>query len=180
MSKKFKGGVVTGDDVQAIFDDALENQYALPAVNVVGTNSVNAVLETAAGLNSPVMIQFSNGGGIFYAGKSLSNENQKSAIAGSVSGAMHVHAMAEAYDVPVILHTDHAARKLLPWIDGLEGVYKPNLVVCPQCGNEFNSKGYKFFGFIEAKHFLIGFAVVVILFMFAFLAGMIWSALKIM
>jgi fructose-bisphosphate aldolase class II len=119
MSKKFKGGVVTGDDVQAIFDDALENQYALPAVNVVGTNSVNAVIETAAELNSPVMVQFSNGGGIFYAGKSLSNENQNAAIAGSVSGAMHVHAMAEAYDVPVILHTDHAARKLLPWIDGL-------------------------------------------------------------
>ena len=119
MSKKFKGGVVTGDEVQAIFNDALENQYALPAVNVVGTNSVNAVLETAANLNSPVMIQFSNGGGVFYAGKSLSNEGQQAAIAGSVSGAMHVHAMAEAYDVPVILHTDHAARKLLPWIDGL-------------------------------------------------------------
>lgn len=119
MSKKFKGGVVTGDEVQAIFNDALENQYALPAVNVVGTNSVNAVLETAANLNSPVMIQFSNGGGVFYAGKSLSNEGQQAAIAGSISGAMHVHAMAEAYDVPVILHTDHAARKLLPWIDGL-------------------------------------------------------------
>ena len=119
MSKKFKGGVVTGDEVQSIFNDALENQYALPAVNVVGTNSVNAVLETAANLNSPVMIQFSNGGGVFYAGKSLSNEGQQAAIAGSVSGAMHVHAMAEAYDVPVILHTDHAARKLLPWIDGL-------------------------------------------------------------
>ena len=86
---------------------------------MVGTNSVNAVLETAAKLNSPVMVQFSNGGGIFYAGKSLSNEGQQAAIAGSVSGAMHVHAMAEAYDVPVILHTDHAAKKLLPWIDGL-------------------------------------------------------------
>ena len=119
MSKKFPGGVVTGDGVQAIFNDAQENEYALPAVNVVSTNSVNAVLETAAAVNSPVMIQFSNGGGIFYAGKSLSNDQQKAAIAGSVSGAMHVHAMAEAYDVPVILHTDHAARKLLPWIDGL-------------------------------------------------------------
>ncbi len=119
MSKKFPGGVITGDGVQAIFNDAHENEYALPAVNVVGTNSVNAVLETAAELNSPVMIQFSNGGGVFYAGKSLSNEQEKAAIAGSVSGAMHVHAMAEAYGVPVILHTDHAARKLLPWIDGL-------------------------------------------------------------
>jgi len=105
--------------VQAIFNDAQENEYALPAVNVVGSNTVNAVLETAAEVNSPVMIQFSNGGGVFNAGKSLSNEGQKAAIAGSVSGAMHVHAMAEAYDVPVILHTDHAARKLLPWIDGL-------------------------------------------------------------
>ena len=119
MSKKFPGGVITGDGVQAIFNDAQENEYALPAVNVVGTNSVNAVIETAAELNSPVMIQYSNGGGIFFAGKSLSNQDQKAAIAGSVSGAMHVHAMAEAYDVPVILHTDHAARKLLPWIDGL-------------------------------------------------------------
>ena len=119
MSKKFPGGVITGDGVQAIFNDAQENEYALPAVNVVGSNTVNAVLETAAEVNSPVMIQFSNGGGIFNAGKSLSNEGQKAAIAGSVSGAMHVHAMAEAYDVPVILHTDHAARKLLPWIDGL-------------------------------------------------------------
>ncbi|MDA0725751.1 MAG: class II fructose-bisphosphate aldolase [Verrucomicrobia bacterium] len=119
MSNKFPGGVATGDAVQAIFNDALENEYALPAVNVVGTNSVNAVLETAAQVKSPVMIQFSNGGGVFYAGKSLSNDAQKAAIAGSVSGAKHVHAMAEAYDVPVILHTDHAARKLLPWIDGL-------------------------------------------------------------
>ena len=119
MSKKFPGGVITGDRVQTIFNDAQENEYALPAVNVVGTNSVNAVLETAAEVDSPVMIQFSNGGGVFNAGKSLSNEEQKAAIAGSVSGAMHVHAMAEAYDVPVILHTDHAARKLLPWIDGL-------------------------------------------------------------
>jgi fructose-bisphosphate aldolase class II len=119
MSNKFPGGVATGDAVQAIFNDALENEYALPAVNVVGTNSVNAVLETAAQVKSPVMIQFSNGGGVFYAGKSLSNDAQKAAIAGSVSGAKHVHAMAEAYDVPVILHTDHAARKLLPWVDGM-------------------------------------------------------------
>ena len=111
--------MATGDAVQAIFNDALENEYALPAVNVVGTNSVNAALEAAAQVKSPVMIQFSNGGGVFYAGKSLSNDGQKAAIAGSVSGAKHVHAMAEAYDVPVILHTDHAARKLLPWVDGM-------------------------------------------------------------
>jgi fructose-bisphosphate aldolase class II len=119
MSKKFPGGVATGDAVQAIFNDAKENEYALPAVNVVNSHTVNAVLEAAAQVNSPVMVQFSNGGGQFFAGKSLDNEGQKGAIAGSVSGALHVHAMAEAYDVPVILHTDHAARKLLPWIDGL-------------------------------------------------------------
>ena len=116
---KFPSGVVTGDGVQAIFNDAQENEYALPAVNVVGSNSVNAVLETAVAVNSPVIIQFSNGGGSFFAGKSLDNTDQKSAIAGSVSGAMHVHQMAEAYGVPVILHTDHAARKLLPWVDGM-------------------------------------------------------------
>lgn len=119
MSQKFPSGVLTGDAVQAVFNDAQDNEYALPAVNVVGTNSVNAVLETAAAVNSPVMIQFSNGGGIFFAGKSLSNEGQAAAIAGSVSGAKHVHAMAESYGVPVILHTDHAARKLLPWVDGM-------------------------------------------------------------
>ncbi len=114
-----KPGVVTGDDVQKVFAIAKENEYALPAVNVVGTNSVNAVLEAAKKVNSPVIIQFSNGGAVFYAGKGLSNENQKAAVAGAVSGAIHVHAMAEAYGVPVILHTDHAAKKLLPWIDGM-------------------------------------------------------------
>ncbi|HEV7350001.1 class II fructose-bisphosphate aldolase [Telluribacter sp.] len=116
---RFKPGVVTGEGVSEIFRHANENNYALPAVNVVGTNSVNAVLETARAVNSPVIIQFSNGGASFYAGKSLPNTNQQSAIAGGISGAMHVHQMAELYGVPVILHTDHCAKKLLPWIDGL-------------------------------------------------------------
>ncbi|QMU30298.1 class II fructose-bisphosphate aldolase [Adhaeribacter radiodurans] len=116
---KFKPGVLFGDDVQALFDYANKNNFALPAVNVIGTNSVNAVLETAKLVNSPVIIQFSHGGAQFFAGKGLSNDAQKSAIAGAVSGAQHVHLMAEAYGVPVILHTDHAAKKLLPWIDGL-------------------------------------------------------------
>ncbi len=119
MSHNIKPGVATGDEVQAIFRYAKEKSFALPAVNVVGSNSINAVLETAAELNSPVIIQFSNGGGQFNAGKGLSNENQKAAIAGSIAGAKHVHLMAEAYGVPVILHTDHCAKKLLPWIDGL-------------------------------------------------------------
>ncbi|MEZ0610553.1 class II fructose-bisphosphate aldolase [Fibrella sp. WM1] len=119
VATRFAPGVVTGDQVSEIFRHANENDYALPAVNVVGTSSVNAVLETAKAVNSPVIIQFSNGGGIFYAGKALSNEGQKAAIAGSISGALHVHQMAALYGVPVILHTDHCAKKLLPWIDGL-------------------------------------------------------------
>ena len=119
MSHNIKPGVATGKDVQNIFKLAKEKGFALPAVNVIGSSSINGVLETAAALNAPVIIQFSNGGGVFNAGKGLSNDNQKAAIAGSIAGAKHVHLMAEAYGVPVILHTDHAAKKLLPWIDGL-------------------------------------------------------------
>lgn len=119
MSHNIKPGVATGNEVQAIFDHAKENGYALPAVNVIGSNTINAVLETAAALNSPVIIQFSNGGAQFNAGKGLSNEDQRSAIMGAVAGAKHVHQMAEAYGATVILHTDHCAKKLLPWIDGM-------------------------------------------------------------
>ncbi len=114
-----KPGVVTGDDVQKIFNIANEEGFALPAVNVVGSNSINAVLEAAAVVNSPVIIQFSNGGALFNAGKGLKADAVKAAVLGAVAGASHVHLLAEAYGVPVILHTDHAARKLLPWIDGL-------------------------------------------------------------
>jgi fructose-bisphosphate aldolase, class II len=112
-------GVVTGSDVQKVFHLARKNHFALPAVNVVGTDSVNAVLQAAREVNSPVIIQFSNGGAHFYAGKFLDNAGEKAAIAGAVSGAKHIHAMAALYGVPVIVHTDHAAKKLLPWIDGL-------------------------------------------------------------
>jgi len=114
-----KPGVLFGDDVQKVFAAAKAGQFALPAVNVVNTESINGVLEAAARVNSPVIIQFSNGGAQFYAGKGLSNEGEKAAIAGAISGALHVHAMAELYGIPVILHTDHAARALLPWIDAL-------------------------------------------------------------
>ncbi|CAM1346180.1 class II fructose-bisphosphate aldolase [Tenacibaculum crassostreae] len=114
-----KPGVATGKEVQEIFKLAKQKGFALPAVNVVGSNTVNTVLEAAKELNSPVIIQFSNGGAQFNAGKGLSNENEKAAIAGGVAGAKHIHLLAEAYGVPVILHTDHAAKKLLPWIDGL-------------------------------------------------------------
>ena len=118
-TKKFRSGVLFGDEVKELFDYANEKNFAIPAVNVIGTNSVNAVLETAAKVNSPVIIQFSNGGAVFFGGKGISNEDQKAAIAGGISGAHHVHTMAEYYGVPVVLHTDHAAKKLLPWIDGL-------------------------------------------------------------
>ena len=114
-----KPGVATGDQVQEIFKLAKAKKFALPAVNVIGSSSVNAVLETAKQLNSPVIIQFSNGGAAFNAGKSLDNTDQAAAVAGSIAGAKHVHTMAKAYGVPVILHTDHCAKKLLPWIDGL-------------------------------------------------------------
>ncbi|HMU04370.1 MAG TPA: class II fructose-bisphosphate aldolase, partial [Saprospiraceae bacterium] len=118
-NKKFRSGVLFGDEVTELLNYANENDFALPAVNVIGTNSVNAALETAKAVNSPIIIQFSNGGASFYAGKSLSNDGQSSAILGGISGAMHVHTVAQAYGVPVILHTDHCAKKLLPWIDGL-------------------------------------------------------------
>jgi fructose-bisphosphate aldolase class II len=114
---KFKPGLVYGTQLTELYQYAKENKFALPAVNVVGTDSVNAVLETAKLVNSPVIIQFSNGGGQFYAGKSLKLENDKAAALGAISGAQHIHMMAEAYGVPVIVHTDHAAKKLLPWID---------------------------------------------------------------
>ena len=114
-----KSGVATGDEVQAIFKHAKKHGYALPAINVSSSSTVNAVMETAAKLNSPVIIQFSKGGASFNAGKGLSNENEQSAILGGISGALHIHTLAEAYGATVILHTDHCAKKLLPWIDGL-------------------------------------------------------------
>ncbi|MET6991596.1 class II fructose-bisphosphate aldolase [Sediminicola arcticus] len=119
MAHNIKPGVATGDEVQAIFKYAKEKGFALPAVNVIGSDTVNGVLETAASLNAPVIIQFSNGGAQFNAGKSLSNDGQKAAILGAIAGAKHVHELAEAYGATVILHTDHCAKKLLPWIDGL-------------------------------------------------------------
>ena len=112
-------GVVTGNDVQKLFDLAKRKNFAIPAVNVVGSNSINATLETAKKLNAHVIIQFSNGGELFNAGKSLRNENQNAAVAGAISGAKHVHEISKLYGCQVILHTDHAARKLLPWIDGM-------------------------------------------------------------
>ncbi|PRX44846.1 class II fructose-bisphosphate aldolase [Salegentibacter salegens] len=119
MSHNIKPGVATGKEVQEIFNYAKEKGFALPAVNIIGSSSANAVMETAAELNSPIIIQFSNGGAQFNAGKGLSNDGEKAAIAGGVAGAKHIHELAEAYGAVVILHTDHCAKKLLPWIDGL-------------------------------------------------------------
>ncbi len=119
MSHGIKPGVATGKEVQKIHKYAKEKGFAMPAVNVVGSNSINAVMETAAGLKAPVIIQFSNGGAHFNSGKGLSNENEQAAIAGAIAGAKHVHELAAVYGATVILHTDHCAKKLLPWIDGL-------------------------------------------------------------
>jgi fructose-bisphosphate aldolase class II len=130
MSHTIKAGVATGDEVQKIHNFAKENGFAMPAVNVVGSNSVNTVLETASHLNAPVIIQFSNGGAHFNAGKGLSNEGQQAAVLGAVAGAKHIHELAKAYGATVILHTDHCAKKLLPWVDGMlnagEQFYKQN------------------------------------------------------
>ena len=128
--KDLPSGVLSGDQVQEVFANAKENLFALPAANVVGTNSVNAVMESAAEINSPVIIQFSSGGSVFFAGKGLDNQNQRAAVIGGISGAQHVHTVAPHYGAKVILHTDHCPKKNLPWIDGLldagEDFYKAN------------------------------------------------------
>jgi len=119
ISSKVKPGVAWGESLKEIFRIAKQNEFAIPAVNVVGTDTVNAVMEAAKVANSPVIIQFSNGGAQFYAGKGLPNEKQEASIAGAIAGALHIHQIAEMYGIPVIIHTDHAAKKLLPWIDGI-------------------------------------------------------------
>lgn len=117
--KKYRAGVLFGDELEALYNDAKDNQFALPAVNTIGTNTINAVLETAAKVNSPVIIQFSNGGAQFIAGKGMPNDQLQGNIQGGISGALHIHNVAKYYGVPVVLHTDHASKKWLPWISGL-------------------------------------------------------------
>ncbi len=130
ISSIVKPGVAWGEDLKKIFKIAKENNFALPAVNAVGNDSINAIMEAAKTVNSPVIVQFSGGGAQFIAGKSISNDGYAASIKGAVSGAKHVHCVAEMYGIPVILHTDHAAKKLLPWIDGMldagEKFYKLN------------------------------------------------------
>ena len=116
---KYRAGVLFGKELETLYNDAKDNQFALPAVNVTGTNTINAVLESAAKVNSPVIIQFSNGGAQFFAGKGMPNGQLQANISGAISGALHIHNVAQHYGVPVVLHTDHAAKKWLPWISGL-------------------------------------------------------------
>lgn len=117
--KKYNPGVLFGEELEALYKDAKENNFALPAVNTIGTNTINATLETAAKVNSPVIIQFSNGGAQFIAGKGMPNDQLQGNISGGISGALHIHNVAKYYGVPVVLHTDHASKKWLPWISGL-------------------------------------------------------------
>ncbi|MDR2935908.1 MAG: class II fructose-bisphosphate aldolase [Rikenellaceae bacterium] len=118
-NQKFPAGVISGQPMQELLAYAKSKGFAIPAVNVTGTDTINAVLETARQVNAPVIVQFSNGGAAFYAGKGIGLEGQAGAVLGAVSGAKHIHIVAESYGIPVIVHTDHAAKKLLPWIDGL-------------------------------------------------------------
>src|SRR5918996_389184 len=117
--KKYRAGVLFGEELESLYKDAKESGFALPAVNTIGTNTINATLETAAKVNSPVIIQFSNGGAQFIAGKGMPNDKMQANISGAISGALHVHTVAKHYGVPVVLHTDHAAKKWLPWISAL-------------------------------------------------------------
>ncbi len=127
---KLKPGIVYGKQLQELYNYAKDKGFAIPAVNVTGSNTINAAMETARDMKAPVIIQFSNGGAHFMAGKGLPNDHQQASIAGAVAGAKHIQELAELYGVPVIIHTDHAAKKLLPWIDGLldagEDFYKKN------------------------------------------------------
>lgn len=116
---KFRAGVLFGDEVKEVLDYAKANEFAMPAVNCTGTNTINAALAAGREVNSPMMIQFSNGGAHFFIGKTVSKENQLGAILGGIAGAHYVDQAAKAYGVSVILNTDHCAKKLLPWVDGM-------------------------------------------------------------
>jgi len=114
-----KPGVVTGQALVDLLDAAKDQGYAIPGVNIVGTNSINSCMEAAAKYGGPIMVTFSKGGGQFIAGKSLANDADSASIAGTIAGAKHVHEVAALYGVPVVLHTDHCQKAWLPWIDGL-------------------------------------------------------------
>merc|ERR1712003_572112 len=109
----------TGKALTDLLDHAKDTGFAIPGVNIVGTNSINACMEAAAKYGGPIMITFSKGGGQFIAGKSVNNDADQASIAGTIAGAKHVHEVAALYGVPVVLHTDHCQKAWLPWIDGL-------------------------------------------------------------
>ncbi|KAG0695823.1 hypothetical protein DFH29DRAFT_253804 [Suillus ampliporus] len=121
-------GVLTGDNVRKLFDYAKENKFAIPAINVTSSSTANAVLEAARDIKAPIILQVSQGGSAYYAGKGLANDNQQASILGAVAAAHHIRTVAKAYGVPVVLHSDHCAHKLLPWFDGMlaadEAYYK--------------------------------------------------------
>jgi fructose-bisphosphate aldolase, class II len=116
---KLKPGVIAGAVLQEVFDFCKSERCALPAVNVIGSHTANAALEASRRAKAPIIIQYSHGGSQFNAGKFLDNTRHRASIAGAIAGAHHVRALAEAYGVPVIVHTDHCAQKLLPWVEGL-------------------------------------------------------------
>ena len=123
---KFRAGVLFGDEVTEVFNHAKANNYAIPAVNSTSSLTVNATLAAAAQVGSPVIVQFSNGGAHFFIGRTISKEAQKGAIEGSIAAAHYIAQAAETYGVPVILNTDHCAKKLLPWIDGVLAASEAN------------------------------------------------------
>ena len=111
--------VLAYSKAKEVFEHAKSNRYALPAVNVTSSPTITSSLEAAKEAKAPIIIQFSNGGGAFFAGKSVGNSAQQASIAGSVAGAKYIHDISDLYEVPVLINTDHAARKLLPWVDGM-------------------------------------------------------------
>ncbi|KAI4167857.1 MAG: hypothetical protein LQ343_006871 [Gyalolechia ehrenbergii] len=114
-----KTGVIVGDDVLKLFSYAQEKRFAIPAINVTSSSTVVAALEAARDKKAPIILQMSQGGGAFFAGKGVANDKQQASIAGSIAGAQYIRSVATSYDIPVILHTDHCAKKLLPWLDGM-------------------------------------------------------------
>jgi len=114
-----KKGVIVGDDVLSLFKYAQEQKFAIPSINVTSSSTVVAALEAARDKNSPIILQISQGGAAYFAGKGVPNGNQEASIAGAIAGAHYIRSIAPTYGIPVVLHTDHCAKKLLPWLDGM-------------------------------------------------------------
>jgi fructose-bisphosphate aldolase, class II len=119
LPASIKPGVITGPALVDLLQHAKKTGFAIPGVNIVGTNSINSCMEAAMKYGGPIMVTFSKGGGQFIAGKAVSNKDEQASIAGCIAGAKHVREVAKLYNVPVILHTDHCQKSWLPWFDGL-------------------------------------------------------------